>query len=58
VNKVNNRKEFFNITFEDVKKIVDENKDLVHSFNYKPEAQEYYDTLKIEKITNKSLQNI
>lgn len=51
VNKVNSRKEFFNITFDDVKKIVEENKELVHSFNVKPEAQEYYDTLKIEKIS-------
>ena len=50
VNKVNSRKEFFNITHDEVKKIVEENKDLVHSFNDKPEAQEYYDTLKIEKI--------
>jgi hypothetical protein len=55
VNKVNSRKEFFNITFDDVKKIVEENKDLVHSFNDKPEAQEYYDTLKIDKINSKSL---
>jgi DNA repair exonuclease SbcCD ATPase subunit len=55
VNKVNSRKEFFNITFDDVKKIVEENKDLVHSFNVKPEAQEYYDTLKIDKINNMSL---
>ncbi|MCE7700267.1 MAG: DUF4041 domain-containing protein, partial [Methanobacterium paludis] len=53
VNKVNSRKEFFNITFDDVKKIVEENKDLVYSFNDKPEAQEYYDTLKIDKINNK-----
>jgi hypothetical protein len=55
VNKINNRKEFFNITYDDVKKIVEENKELVHSFRDKPEAQEYYDTLKIEKMINKSL---
>jgi hypothetical protein len=55
VNKVNSRKEFFNITYDDVKKIVEENKELVHSFSGKPEAQEYYDTLKIEKISNKAL---
>ena len=55
VNKVNNRKEFFNITSDDVKKIVEENKESVYSFNDEPEAQEYYDTLKIEKINNKSL---
>ena len=55
VNKINSRKEFFNITCDEVKKIVEENKEFVHSFNDKPEAQEYYDTLKIEKINNKSL---
>jgi hypothetical protein len=49
VNKVNMRKEFFYITIDDVKKIVEENKDIVHSFNEKAEAQEYRDTLKIEK---------
>lgn len=55
VNKINSRKEFFNITYDDVKKIVEENKELVHSFKDKPEAQEYYETLKIEKMINKSL---
>lgn len=50
VNKVNNRKEFFYITHDDVKNIVEENKDSVRSFIVKPEAQEYYDSLKIEKI--------
>ncbi|KZX16608.1 T5orf172 domain protein [Methanobrevibacter cuticularis] len=49
VNKVNMRKEFFNITLEDVKRIVEENKELVHSFVEKAEAQEYYDTLKMIK---------
>ncbi|QUH22520.1 DUF4041 domain-containing protein [Methanobacterium alkalithermotolerans] len=53
VNKVNSRKEFFNITYDDVKTIVEENKELVHSFTDKPEAQEYYDTLKIEKMSSK-----
>ena len=54
VNKVNSRKEFFNITYDDVMKIVKENKESVHSFNGKPEAQEYYDTLKIERMSNNS----
>lgn len=49
VNKVNRRKEFFNITIDDVKQIVEENKADVHSFVEKPDAAEYYDTLKIEK---------
>ena len=52
VNKINSRKEFFNISYDDVKQIVEENKELVHSFNDKPEAQEYYDTLKIERTNN------
>jgi hypothetical protein len=54
VNKINSRKEFFNITCDEVKKIVEENKEFVHSFNDKPEAQEYYDTLKIERMSNNS----
>ncbi len=49
VNKVNRRKEFFKITIDDVKQIVEENKADVHSFVEKAEAEEYYDTLKIEK---------
>ena len=52
VNKINSRKEFFNISYDDVKQIVEENKELVHSFNDKPEALEYYDTLKIERTNN------
>lgn len=49
VNKVNRRKEFFNITIDDVKQIVEENKADIHSFVEHPDAEEYYDTLKIEK---------
>lgn len=49
VNKVNTRKEFFRITMEDVKQIVEENKGAVHSFVEQPEAEEYRDTLRIEK---------
>lgn len=49
VNKVNMRKEFFHITIDDVKQIVEENKGAVHSFVEHPDAEEYYDTLKIEK---------
>jgi flagellar biosynthesis GTPase FlhF len=49
VNKVNMRKEFFRIGIEDVKKIVEENKGQVHSFVEHPDAEEYYDTLKIER---------
>lgn len=49
VNKVNMRKEFFRISIDDVKQIVDENKGQVHSFIEHPDAEEYYDTLKMEK---------
>ena len=50
VNKVNRRKEFFNITIDDVKKIVEENKANVHSFVEEPEAEEYYDSLKMAEM--------
>ena len=50
VNKINRRKEFFNITIDDIKKIVEENKASVHSFVEKPEAEEYYDSLKLAEI--------
>ena len=50
VNKINRRKEFFNITIDDVKKIVEENKASVHSFVEEPEAEEYYDSLKMAEM--------
>ena len=49
VNKVNMRKEFFRITMDDVKQIVEENKGAVHSFVEVPEAEEYRETLVIEQ---------
>lgn len=49
VNKVNRRKEFFRITMDDVKQIVEENKGAVHSFVENPDNEEYIDTLRIEK---------
>ncbi|PWB85214.1 DUF4041 domain-containing protein [Methanobrevibacter thaueri] len=49
VNKVNMRKEFFRITIDDVKRIVEENKGQVHSFVEHPDAEEYYDTLRLEQ---------
>ena len=54
VNKVNMRKEFFRISIDDVKKIVEENKGQVHSFVEHPDAEEYYDTLRKEKRFNAS----
>ena len=50
VNKVNRRKEFFNIGIDDVKQIVEENKASVHSFVEEPEAEEYYDSLKMAEL--------
>jgi len=50
VNKINRRKEFFNISIDDVKEIVEENKASVHSFVEEPEAEEYYDSLKIAEL--------
>lgn len=50
VNKVNRRKEFFNIGIDDVKQIVEENKASVHSFVEEPEAEEYYDSLKMAEM--------
>lgn len=52
VNKVNMRKEFFRISIDDVKQVVEGNKGQVHSFVEHPDAEEYYDTLKIEKKMN------
>ena len=49
VNKVNTRKEFFRISMDDVKQIVEENKGAVHSFVEKPDAEEYYETLMLEE---------
>lgn len=49
VNKVNRRKEFFRISMDDVKQIVEENKGAVHSFVEHPANEEYIDTLRIEK---------
>ena len=50
VNKINRRKEFFNISIDEVKKIVEENKGDVHSFVEEPEAEEYYDSLKLAEL--------
>lgn len=50
VNKINRRKEFFNISIDDVKQIVEENKGDVHSFVEEAEAEEYYDSLKMAEL--------
>lgn len=47
LNKVNNRKEFFNIKLEDIKKVLDLHKELTFDFNPDFEAEEYWATMKI-----------
>lgn len=49
VNKVNNRKEFFHVTLEEIKKIVYENHNDVVEFTKLAEAREYRETRMIEK---------
>jgi len=49
VNKINRRKEFFKIDMGEVKEIVDKHKSEVHSFIETPEAQEYRESLKMQK---------
>ena len=48
VNKANYRKEFFNISLEDIKKVLDLHKELTFDFNPEPEAVELRETLEIE----------
>lgn len=49
VNRINNRKEFFNITIDDIKSELENYKDATVTFNEKPEADEYRATLKIKQ---------
>ena len=47
VNLVNNRKEFFNISIEEVETALSKYKDLTFEFNKIPDAEEYRETLKL-----------
>ncbi|MFM1581245.1 DUF4041 domain-containing protein [Helcococcus bovis] len=49
VNAINNRKEFYNITLEDIKKTLEEYKNLTFDFNEIAEAEEYRQTLKLKE---------
>lgn len=49
VNKVNNRKEFFNITLDEVKQVLDKHKELTFEYTEIPTADEYRETLELEK---------
>lgn len=47
VNKINRRKEFFNVDLEEIKKVVKENHNATTHFVDIPEAMEYRETLKV-----------
>ena len=47
VNMVNNRKEFFNITINEIEDVLNKYKDLTFEFNKIPDAEEYRETLKL-----------
>lgn len=49
VNKVNNRKEFFNVSLEEIKKVVSENHDKTVEYIDSPSAQQYRETEMIKK---------
>lgn len=52
VNLVNNRKEFFHVTLDDIKKeLKKHHEELIEISDY-PEAEEYYQTLEIQKENN------
>lgn len=52
VNLVNNRKEFFHVTLDDIKKeLKKHHEELIEISDY-PEAEEYYQTLEIQKKNN------
>ena len=53
VNKVNNRKEFFNVSLEEIKKVVSENHDKTVEYIDCPSAQQYRETEMIEKQMKK-----
>lgn len=49
INMVNNRKEFFKISIDDIEKELEKYKDLTIDFNKVPEAKEYNESLKIKQ---------
>lgn len=52
VNKVNPRKEFFNVNLNEIKKILDEHKELTFDYIEVPPASEYRETLRIQEQIN------
>lgn len=49
VNKVNNRKEYFRVPIAEIKKVLEEYKDLTVDFNETPDAPEYRESLSLNK---------
>lgn len=47
VNQINKRKEYFNITIDEIKEVLSKYKNLTFDFHEVPEAQEYRDSLKM-----------
>ena len=56
VNMMNNRKEFFNVSLEEIEKVVKENYDKVVDFKYDADAEQYRETI-IKRQENKILDN-
>ena len=55
VNKINNRKEFFNISLEDIKEVLNQHKELTFDYNPLAEALEYKQTLKLQENHKESV---
>ena len=49
VNMINSRREFFNVTLDDIEKVVKENYDKTVDFVYVAEAQQYRESLKLRE---------
>ena len=53
VNMINGRKEFFNVSLEEIEKVVKENHEKLIEFNEIPDAEQYRETLKIKESLTK-----
>lgn len=50
VNMVNNRKEFYRVSLEDIEDVVKQNYDRTAEFSYIPTAQQYRESLKVREV--------
>jgi len=57
VNMVNNRKEFFNVSLDEIEKVVSENHDAEIEFTKLAEAQEYRQTLAMLRALTEQMEN-